>query len=54
MICVTGSPEVEAIVAGPGGLASAGKKLMIVDCSTSDPSSTMRLAAQTAASAASR
>jgi len=46
ILCVTGSPEVEAIVAGPEGLASAGKPLMIVDCSTSDPSSTIRLAAQ--------
>jgi 3-hydroxyisobutyrate dehydrogenase-like beta-hydroxyacid dehydrogenase len=46
VICVTGSPEVEALVAGPDGLAAAGKKLMIVDSSTSDPSSTLRLAAQ--------
>ena len=46
VICVTGSPEVEALVAGPDGLAAAGRKLMIVDCSTSDPSSTLRLAAQ--------
>ena len=44
VICVTGSPEVEAIVNGSDGLASAGKRLMIVDCSTSDPSSTIRLA----------
>jgi 3-hydroxyisobutyrate dehydrogenase-like beta-hydroxyacid dehydrogenase len=44
-LCVTGSPEVEAVVAGPDGLASAGKPLLIVDCSTSDPSSTIRLAA---------
>jgi 3-hydroxyisobutyrate dehydrogenase-like beta-hydroxyacid dehydrogenase len=43
LLCVTGSPEVEAVVTGPGGLASAGKPLMIVDCSTSDPSSTLRL-----------
>lgn len=44
VLCVTGSPEVEAIVAGPDGLASAGKPLLVVDCSTSDPSSTLRLA----------
>lgn len=44
LLCVTGSPEVEAVVAGPDGLASAGKPLTIVDCSTSDPSSTLRLA----------
>ena len=46
VICVTGSPEVEAIVNGPDGLAASGKQLMIVDCSTSDPSSTIRLAAE--------
>lgn len=44
VLCVTGSPEVEAIVAGPDGLAAAGKPLTIIDCSTSDPSSTVRLA----------
>jgi 3-hydroxyisobutyrate dehydrogenase-like beta-hydroxyacid dehydrogenase len=44
VLCVTGSPEVAAVVTGPGGLASAGKPLMIIDCSTSDPSSTLRLA----------
>ncbi len=49
VLCVTGSPEVEAIVLGPDGLASAGKPLMIVDCSTSEPASTRRLAADLAA-----
>ncbi len=48
VLCVTGSPEVEAIVLGPDGLASAGKPLMIVDCSTSEPASTRRLAAELA------
>lgn len=46
VLCVTGSPEVEAIVIGPDGLAAAGKPLLVVDCSTSDPSSTVRLASQ--------
>jgi len=45
VLCVTGSPEVEAIINGPDGLASAGKPLLIIDCSTSEPSSTTRLAA---------
>ena len=45
VLCVTGSPQVEAILTGPGGLASAGKELIVVDCSTSDPSSTGKLAA---------
>src|SRR5690606_20081456 len=48
VLCVTGSPQVEATLTGPGGLASAGKELIVVDCSTSDPSSTVRLAAQLA------
>ena len=33
--------EVEAAINGPDGLASAGKPLMIIDCSTSDPAVTM-------------
>lgn len=46
-LCVTGSPEVEALVRGPNGLkAGAGKDLVIVDCSTSDPNSTVALAAE--------
>jgi 3-hydroxyisobutyrate dehydrogenase-like beta-hydroxyacid dehydrogenase len=48
LLCVTGSPQVEAIVTGPDGLASAGKPLVIVDCSTSEPASTRRLAAELA------
>jgi 3-hydroxyisobutyrate dehydrogenase-like beta-hydroxyacid dehydrogenase len=44
VLCVTGSPEVAAVVEGPQGLAAAGKPLVIVDCSTSDPSQTLRLA----------
>lgn len=48
VICVTGSPQVEAAVNGPEGLASAGKPLLICDCSTSEPSSTIRLAAELA------
>jgi 3-hydroxyisobutyrate dehydrogenase-like beta-hydroxyacid dehydrogenase len=48
ILCVTGSPQVEAILNGPDGLASAGKPLLVCDCSTSDPSSTVRLAAELA------
>lgn len=44
VLCVTGSAQVEDIVLGHDGLAAAGKPLVIVDCSTSDPSSTVRLA----------
>ena len=44
ILCVTGSAEVEQVVAGPDGLAMAGKPLLVIDCSTSDPSVTVRLA----------
>jgi hypothetical protein len=43
-LCVTGSPEVEAVVSGPDGLKAGLKPgSVIVDCSTSDPVSTARL-----------
>jgi 3-hydroxyisobutyrate dehydrogenase-like beta-hydroxyacid dehydrogenase len=43
-ICITGSPQVEAAVAGPDGvLAEARPGLLVVDCSTSEPDSTARL-----------
>jgi len=43
-LCVTGSPQVEACVIGPGGLLEGAKPgLMIVDCSTSEPDSTAKL-----------
>lgn len=45
-LCVTGSTEVEALVRGPGGLGdSLGRGAVVVDCSTSDPNSTLALAA---------
>ena len=50
LLCVTGSPQVEAAVLGGDGLlAGAAKGLMIVDCSTSEPDSTARLREQCAA-----
>ena len=49
LLCVTGSAEVEALVRGPKGLkAGAHKGLVIVDTSTSDPNSTLALAAELA------
>jgi 3-hydroxyisobutyrate dehydrogenase-like beta-hydroxyacid dehydrogenase len=49
-ICVTGSPQVEASVTGPGGLLEGARPgLMIVDCSTSEPESTARLRERCAA-----
>jgi 3-hydroxyisobutyrate dehydrogenase-like beta-hydroxyacid dehydrogenase len=44
VLCVTGSPEVAAVVEGPEGLAAAGRPIVVIDCSTSDPSQTLRLA----------
>jgi 3-hydroxyisobutyrate dehydrogenase-like beta-hydroxyacid dehydrogenase len=44
-LCVTGSAQVEALVQGPQGIASADKPgLIVVDCSTSNPVSTLALA----------
>jgi 3-hydroxyisobutyrate dehydrogenase-like beta-hydroxyacid dehydrogenase len=44
-LCVTGSREVEALVRGPDGLQAGLKPgSVIVDCSTSDPNSTVTLA----------
>ncbi|ODT52214.1 MAG: 3-hydroxyisobutyrate dehydrogenase [Methylobacterium sp. SCN 67-24] len=49
-LCVTGTPQVEAVINGPDGIAAGAKPgTIIVDCSTSDPGSTVRLAAQLAA-----
>jgi 3-hydroxyisobutyrate dehydrogenase-like beta-hydroxyacid dehydrogenase len=46
ILCVTGSREVELLIKGPDGLAAAGTPLLIIDCSTSNPSSTTALAAE--------
>lgn len=44
-LCVTGSPQVEQVVDGPDGIAAGAKPgTIIVDCSTSDPVSTVALA----------
>jgi 3-hydroxyisobutyrate dehydrogenase-like beta-hydroxyacid dehydrogenase len=49
-LCVTGSPQVEATIRGDDGLAAGLKPgSVIVDCSTSDPTSTARLAEELAA-----
>jgi len=43
-LCVTGSPQVEALLRGPDGvIASAKSGLIVVDCSTSNPVSTLAL-----------
>ena len=49
-LCVTGSPQVEALVRGPDGIAAAKRRgLIVIDCSTSNPVSTLALAAELAA-----
>ena len=45
VLCVTGSPQVEEVILGEDGLMSAGKPLLVIDCSTSEPAATTRLAA---------
>ena len=46
IICVTGSPQVEAVLAGPQGVLSQARSgLIVIDTSTSEPESTRRLAA---------
>ncbi|AOO79527.1 NAD(P)-dependent oxidoreductase [Bosea vaviloviae] len=46
-LCVTGSAQVEAVVNGPDGIAAGARPgTVIVDCSTSDPGVTVRLAAE--------
>lgn len=45
-LCLSNSPQVEAVILGPGGvLEGARDGLIVVECSTSDPASTERLAA---------
>jgi len=46
-ICVTGSPQVEASIRGPDGILSGLQPdSVVIDCSTSDPVSTLSLAAE--------
>lgn len=45
-LCVSGSPQVEQIIRGEDGILSASKPgLIVIDCSTSDPVSTLQIAA---------
>ena len=49
-LCLSNSPQVEAIIRGPDGiLAGARTGLIVVDTTTADPTSTMALAAEMAA-----
>ena len=43
-LCVTGSPQVEALLRGPDGVMASNKRgLVVIDCSTSNPVSTLAL-----------
>ena len=43
-LCVTGSTQVEANLRGPDGMIASGKRgLIVIDCSTSNPVSTLAL-----------
>lgn len=47
LLCVPGAKEVEALVTGDDGLAAGSRAgLTVVDCTTSDPSTLLRLAAE--------
>ena len=49
-ICLSNSPQIEAIMRGPDGiLAGARPGLIVIDTSTADPASTEKLAAELAA-----
>jgi len=49
ILCVTGSPQIEDLMLGDNGiLANAKKGLIIADCSTAEPHSTIKLAAAAA------
>ena len=44
ILCVTGAPQVEEVVLGPEGIASAAREgLIVVDTSTSEPATTSRM-----------
>lgn len=50
LLCVTGSPQVEAVLFEPGGvLEGIAPGAVVVDCSTALPSSTVRVAERVAA-----
>ncbi len=53
LLCVSGSPQVEEIVYGKGGILEAARAgFTLVDCTTSDPTSTVCIATDLAAKGA--
>ena len=50
VLCVTGAPQVEAVLTGPSGVVEAlGADAVVIDCSTSLPETSERMAAAVAA-----
>ncbi len=50
ILCVTGTPQVEEAVYGPKGILASGKSgLIVADCSTAVPESTLKIAVDCAA-----
>ncbi len=48
-ICVSGSPQVEGVIRGSDGILASGRDgLIVIDCSTSDPVSTLALSEELA------
>ena len=46
-LCLSNSPQVEAVIRGPDGILASGKSgLVVIDATTSDPTSTAALAAE--------
>ena len=48
ILCVTGSEEVQQLLSGPDGLLAAAKPFLLIDCSTSNPAITIKLAEELA------
>ena len=44
ILCVTGSDQVQQVLHGADGIIASGKPLFVIDCSTSNPSVTTKLA----------
>ena len=48
ILCVTGSDQVQQVLHGENGVIASGKPLFVIDCSTSNPSVTTKLAEELA------
>ena len=48
ILCVTGSHQVQQVLHGENGIIASGKPLFVIDCSTSNPSVTTKLAEELA------